>query len=143
MYWDESEERRKTSKADKELLLRAQNYRCMYCGVSLKGNSAAQVHLDHKRSLKKGGKDTTSNLQALCSKCNQRKSATSDVDFRKKYKKLGLGSSRGAKPPKKRINYSGFDAIDKEVKSKKDKAKRKEKKDKAKRKEKKDEDWWD
>ncbi|MQG04893.1 MAG: HNH endonuclease [SAR202 cluster bacterium] len=86
MIWDEPQQRQKFSKQDKEIILDYQRYKCMYCGVSLKRNSAAQVHFDHKRSLVKGGKDTRSNLQALCSKCNQRKSKTSDVDFRKNIK---------------------------------------------------------
>lgn len=61
-----------------EVLKRAR-YRCELCGVS-----AAEVALevDHIQPRSLSGSDELSNLQALCYRCNARKSNRDDTDFR-------------------------------------------------------------
>ena len=61
-----------------EVLKRAR-YRCELCGVS-----AAEVALevDHIQPRSLNGSDDLSNLQALCYRCNARKSNRDDTDFR-------------------------------------------------------------
>ena len=61
-----------------EVMKRAR-YRCELCGVS-----AAEVALevDHIQPRSLGGSDDLNNLQALCYRCNARKSNRDDTDFR-------------------------------------------------------------
>lgn len=55
----------------------AQNDKCAYCKVKLKGKG----HLDHITPLARGGSNWPRNLQFLCEPCNLSKSATDPVEF--------------------------------------------------------------
>ena len=52
-------------------VLRRDNHRCVYCGVSAK---KAELEIDHIIPFSKGGSNVMSNLQTLCSDCNKGKS---------------------------------------------------------------------
>ena len=52
-------------------VLRRDNHRCVYCGVSAK---KAELEIDHIIPFSKGGSNAISNLQTLCSDCNKGKS---------------------------------------------------------------------
>ncbi len=52
-------------------MLRRANYKCQNCGTSL---DAATSEADHKKAYSKGGATEAWNAQALCRKCNRRKS---------------------------------------------------------------------
>ena len=52
-------------------VLRRDNYRCLFCGVSAK---KAELEVDHIIPFSKGGSNAMSNLQTLCSDCNKGKS---------------------------------------------------------------------
>jgi ATP adenylyltransferase len=61
-----------------EVLKRA-GFRCELCGISADEKA---IEVDHIIPRKHGGEDDTTNLQALCFKCNANKGARDDVDFR-------------------------------------------------------------
>src|SRR5215469_11292874 len=61
-----------------EVLKRA-GFRCELCGISADERA---IEVDHIIPRKHGGEDDTTNLQALCFKCNANKGARDDVDFR-------------------------------------------------------------
>lgn len=52
-------------------ILRRDNYRCVFCGVSAK---KAELQIDHIIPFSQGGSNTMDNLQTLCSDCNLGKS---------------------------------------------------------------------
>ncbi|MGL6340322.1 MAG: HNH endonuclease [Waterburya sp.] len=52
-------------------VLRRDNYRCVFCGVSAK---KAELQIDHIIPFSQGGSNTMDNLQTLCSDCNLGKS---------------------------------------------------------------------
>lgn len=52
-------------------VLRRDNYRCVYCGVSAK---KAELQIDHIVPFSKSGSNAIDNLQTLCSDCNKGKS---------------------------------------------------------------------
>lgn len=56
------------------------NFRCVACGAS--ASDGAILHVDHILPRSKGGKDTMSNYQTLCWKCNIGKSNKSDRNLR-------------------------------------------------------------
>jgi len=51
-------------------ILRRDRQACRHCGELSKN---APMEIDHIIPLSKGGKDTFSNLQALCRPCNRKK----------------------------------------------------------------------
>lgn len=56
---------------DIEKMLIGQNYKCWYCGSSIKGG----YHVDHWIPLSKGGSNDPGNLRIACKKCNLSKGA--------------------------------------------------------------------
>lgn len=52
-------------------VLRRDNYRCLFCGVSAK---KAELQIDHVIPFSQGGSNDINNLQTLCSDCNLGKS---------------------------------------------------------------------
>ena len=81
-----------------------QDGRCMYCGRKL---NRANMHADHKKSLKNGGSNTPANIQLLCGYCNRLKGSMNDKPFRRYYE-LDLASKA---PPSRVIRFSYFDRI--------------------------------
>lgn len=59
------------------LLLEKQNWRCVYCRVSLKD----KYHVDHIMPIALGGSNDISNIQCLCQTCNRRKHAKDPIIF--------------------------------------------------------------
>ena len=52
-------------------VLRRDNHRCVFCGVSAR---KAELEIDHIIPFSHGGSNAISNLQTLCRACNQGKS---------------------------------------------------------------------
>lgn len=63
---------------------KAQNDRCAYCSVRLRGRG----QLDHIIALAKGGSNEPNNLQWLCAPCNTSKNARDPVEFARSIGKL-------------------------------------------------------
>jgi 5-methylcytosine-specific restriction endonuclease McrA len=55
------------------------NFKCGKCGRSPATNPKIELHVDHIKPYSKGGETELSNLQTLCSDCNQGKSNLYDV----------------------------------------------------------------
>ena len=128
---DDSPRRRKSiPKLIKQALYDNQKGKCMYCGMKLR---IADMHIDHKNPVKRGGSDSPSNLHLLCQTCNTRKGAMTDGQFRRAYKSVGLLPAREAngRPPGRVIPLSKFEQVSKTRSNKKAKARRKER-----------DDWW-
>lgn len=110
--------RRKQFSADlKSDLHSEQKSKCMYCG---RKTGIDLMDIDHKNPISKGGSNTKRNLQLLCRTCNTRKGATTDRQFRSKFKGAGVPATQT--PPEKPIPQSKFDEIAKQkagVKAKK------------------------
>ena len=60
------------TKGLREKIARRDNYTCQICGKYMP--DGVGMHIDHIVPVSKGGKSVPSNLQVLCSKCNQSKS---------------------------------------------------------------------
>ena len=87
---------------------------------------------DHKNPMAKGGSDLKRNYQVLCRTCNTRKGATTDRQFRTKFKSIGVLQTQT--PPAKPIPQSKFDAVAKETTTRKAKQ--------AKTRRQREDDWW-
>ena len=69
---------RYTARKYRDMVLERDNHRCVYCCADLKIETA---HIDHRIPLNDGGSQDINNLQATCSKCNQRKKRFSPRTF--------------------------------------------------------------
>ena len=98
------------SKEDKERLYKAQGGKCMYCGRKIEMDL---MDRDHKNPTSKDGSDTPRNWQLLCRTCNDRKGATTDRQFRSKFKAAGVPSTQT--PPSKPIPQSKFEEVAKKT----------------------------
>ena len=67
----------------RKYVLQRNNYQCQSCG---KKNTEAKLNIDHIVALANGGSNDISNLQVLCSRCNQIKKADVDPRFQRYYK---------------------------------------------------------
>lgn len=61
----------RVTQGDLDRMAQAQGWRCVLCRASIRFG----YHVDHKRSLARGGTHTLANLQLLCAPCNLRKGA--------------------------------------------------------------------
>ena len=114
-YDEEPRRRRKAFPASlKRELHKKQAGKCMYCG---RKTSIDLMDIDHKNPVAKGGSDQKRNLQLLCRSCNTRKGATTDRQFRTKFKSIGVPQTQV--PPSKAIPQSKFDAVAKTTATKK------------------------
>ena len=66
----------------RKYVLQRDNYQCQSCGVN---KQQASLNVDHIVPLATGGSNDISNLQVLCSKCNQRKKHHFDRRFKRRY----------------------------------------------------------
>lgn len=69
-------------KSVRQYVLQRNNYQCQSCG---KQNTEAQLNIDHIVPLATGGSNDISNLQILCSQCNQKKKHHFDTRFQRYY----------------------------------------------------------
>lgn len=70
-------------KSVKKYLFQRDKYQCQSCG---KTDREAKLNIDHIIPLAKGGANDISNLQTLCSSCNQKKKDRYDPRFRRSFK---------------------------------------------------------
>lgn len=54
----------------RHLIMKRDNFKCVYCGASTATNSTTTLHIDHIIPRSKGGTNTPENLQTLCQQCN-------------------------------------------------------------------------
>lgn len=66
----------------RKYVLQRNNYQCQSCG---KKNTETKLNIDHIIALAKGGSNDISNLQVLCSRCNQTKKANFHPHFKRYY----------------------------------------------------------
>ena len=90
----------------RKALYKEQRGKCMYCG---RKQDPDLMDVDHKNPFSKGGSDTKRNLQLLCRTCNVRKGATTDRQFRSKFKDAGVPQTQT--PPSKPIPQSKFEEV--------------------------------
>lgn len=130
LFFDEQPRRRKTfAKELKRELHKAQGGKCMYCG---RRTGIDLMDIDHKNPVAKGGSDQKRNLQLLCRSCNTRKGATTDRQFRTKFKSIGVPQTQ--RPPVKTIPQSKFETVATATTKKKAKT--------ARNRRRREEDWW-
>ena len=98
--------RRSFPKGAREALGRAQGHRCIYCGVNLRSRA---THIDHIKPLAQQGTHTMDNWQLLCHRCNLRKGARDDEEFRYRFRAL-LSPRQGAMPAQT-IRQRDFDQV--------------------------------
>ena len=87
----------------KHRLMKRQNNICVYCGHR---RTALRMEIDHIIPAVRGGSNEESNLQVICSPCNQRKSLQTDEEFRARYRRLV--PQRAMTPPNRRISQHEF-----------------------------------
>lgn len=90
----------------KEELMRRQKNTCVYCGNR---RTARTLDIDHIVPVVRGGSNDKSNLQVICSPCNQRKGLQTDEEFRARYSRLV--PKRRLTPPRRRISQDEFKAL--------------------------------
>ena len=107
LFYEEPGRRRKAFPPElKRELHKAQGGKCMYCG---RKPGIDLMDVDHKNPVAKGGSDQKRNLQVLCRSCNTRKGATTDRQFRSKFKSIGVPQTQT--PPTKAIPQSKFESV--------------------------------
>ena len=78
LYGKSETRKRGVSLAQRQRILRRDNFICQLCGVHGAGSrpiaGTAILHVDHKLPFSKGGTDADSNLWTLCEDCNEGKS---------------------------------------------------------------------
>ena len=110
-FFDEPQRKRKNFSPElKREIFKVQNGKCMYCG---RKPGMDLMDIDHKNPVAKGGSDQKRNLQLICRTCNTRKGATTDRQFRNKFKAAGVPTTQT--PPAKPIPQSKFDEIAKKT----------------------------
>ena len=70
----------KITQSVRKYVLQRNNYQCQGCG---KQKTEAKLNIDHIIPLATGGTNDISNLQVLCSRCNQQKKHHFDSRFRR------------------------------------------------------------
>lgn len=111
MLFGAPENRRKQFSPElKKELHQEQRGKCMYCG---RKSEIDLMDIDHKNPKSKGGSDTRRNLQLLCRTGNTRKGATTDRQFRSKFKSAGVPATQT--PPEKPIPQAKFEEIAKKT----------------------------
>ena len=70
----------KITQSVRKYVLQRNNYQCQSCG---KQKTEAKLNIDHIIPLATGGTNDISNLQVLCSRCNQQKKHHFDSRFRR------------------------------------------------------------
>jgi 5-methylcytosine-specific restriction endonuclease McrA len=58
-------------------ILKKQNYRCVYCNISIRHKR----HMDHIKPLSRGGSNNAKNLQGLCPSCNSSKNDKTHAEY--------------------------------------------------------------
>ena len=114
LFEQPTHQRKAFPKELKNELHRAQKGKCMYCG---RKPGIDLMDIDHKNPIAKGGSNAKRNLQLLCRSCNTRKGATTDRQFRSKFKSIGVPQTQT--PPERPIPQSKFDAVAKQTATKK------------------------
>jgi 5-methylcytosine-specific restriction endonuclease McrA len=61
------------------------DFQCQNCGRSTLHDPTVKLNVDHIIAITKGGSDDLSNLQTLCSRCNQQKSNHYSERFRRHF----------------------------------------------------------
>ena len=87
----------------KRSLMRRQDNTCAYCGYR---RITASMDIDHIIPAVRGGSNDESNLQVICSPCNQRKGLQTDEEFRARYARLVPRTV--LTPPRRRIAQREF-----------------------------------
>ncbi len=87
----------------KRSLMRRQDNTCVYCGYR---RIAASMDIDHIIPVVRGGSNDESNLQVICSPCNQRKGLQTDEEFRARYARLV--PRKVLTPPRRRVSQREF-----------------------------------
>ena len=87
----------------KNELMSRQSNTCSYCGSR---RIARSMDIDHMTPVVRGGSNDDSNLQVICSPCNQRKGMMTDTEFRERYARLVPGQS--LTPPATPVPQSDF-----------------------------------
>lgn len=89
----------------KRELMRRQDNTCVYCGYR---RIAQSLQIDHIIPAVRGGSNAPSNLQVICSPCNQRKGDQTDEEFRRRYARLV--PQMPFTPPNQRVSQAEFRA---------------------------------
>ncbi len=98
------------TKSLKQELFKRQGGKCMYCG---RKPGCDLLEGDYKNPHSKGGSSKKQNYQLLCGTCNKRKGASTDRQFRTRYKATGVPQVQ--KPPAQEIPQAAFEKVAKQI----------------------------